>query len=39
VRTWEGWHHHMALTQDHGVHWACATLRKLLGSLSAPFQK
>jgi hypothetical protein len=21
------------LTQDHGVHWACATLRKLLGSL------
>ncbi len=23
------------LQQDHGVHWSCATLRKLLSSLSA----
>src|SRR5207245_10685970 len=23
------------VTQDHGVHWSCTTLRKLLGSLSA----
>jgi hypothetical protein len=23
------------LTQDHGVHWSCTTLRKLLGSLRA----